>query len=162
MIRFLALVKDAVVAFVNLLTRTGVLVASFVSKSQVPLDNEVARWVGITLVYSGMAIAVWAGAHLKAGTLGIVEPRLNGLITGGPFRYVRHPVYLGMSIAMLGVAIALRSWLGLATVLLLFLPSEVHRAFLEERGLRRKFGRQWETYANRTGFFLPRLVKRKP
>jgi protein-S-isoprenylcysteine O-methyltransferase Ste14 len=68
---------------------------------------------------------------------------------------VRHPVYLGMTIALLGAAISLRSWPGMVAVLLLFLPSEIYRAWLEERALSAKFGGEWLKYAARTSFILP-------
>jgi len=86
---------------------------------------------------------------------GIVEPRLEVLVKDGPYRFVRHPVYLGNGIALVGVTILLRSWLGLLAVFLLFLPTELHRAKLEEQALAKKYGAEWESYAKRTSFFLP-------
>ncbi len=75
----------------------------------------------------------------------------------GPYRFVRHPVYLGMTVALAGVAISVRSWPGLIAVLGLFLPSEIYRAKLEEEALRKTHGAEWEAYADETGFLLPFL-----
>jgi protein-S-isoprenylcysteine O-methyltransferase Ste14 len=44
-------------------------------------------------------------------------------------------------------------------VFLLFLPSEIYRAKLEEKALESKFGSEWEDYTAQTGFFLPYVRK---
>ena len=51
------------------------------------------------------------------------------------------------------------SWLGIFAVLFLFLPSEIHRAKLEEKELSNKFCKEWLEYVNKTSFFFPRLKK---
>lgn len=84
---------------------------------------------------------------------------MDVLIKTGPYRFVRHPVYLGMTIALTGIPVAMRSCYGLIGVFLLFLPSEIYRAKLEEKALKGKFGSEWEAYAARTGFMLPSVIK---
>ena len=69
-------------------------------------------------------------------------------------------VYLGMTIALFGVTVSLRSWLGMISVFLLFLPTEIYRAKLEEKALFRLFGAEWESYLSQAGFFLP-IVQKK-
>jgi len=64
-----------------------------------------------------------------------------------------------MTIALLGPAVALRSWLGSIAVLLWFLPSENYRAKLEEQALARRFGKEGEDYASQTGFVVPSIHK---
>lgn len=119
------------------------------------MARERARSVGLAIVAAGMALVVWAALHIRGGMVGEVEPVQERLVERGPYRLVRHPVYLGMTIALCGVPVAIRSWLGLIGVLLLFLPSEIYRARLEERALFRRFGSEWVEYATRTGFLLP-------
>jgi len=93
--------------------------------------------------------------YIKKAILGEIEPKLNILIKNGPYRFIRHPVYLGMTIALLGVPLSLGSWLGIIAVFLLFLPSEIYRAKLEEKKLAIKFGTEWENYVKKTMFILP-------
>jgi protein-S-isoprenylcysteine O-methyltransferase Ste14 len=143
----------------NLLSATVVLVLSFFVESSFPLAKTTGKPLGIVLVALGMALVLWAAFHLKSAFLGEVEPRRDELVTGGPYRFVRHPVYLGMTIALAGVPVSLTSAPGLAAVLALFLPSELYRARLEERALERRFGEVWRRYASRTGFLLPRFGK---
>jgi protein-S-isoprenylcysteine O-methyltransferase Ste14 len=139
----------------NVMTGAGVILITLFLDLRLSLARGVAKPVGIAIVYAGMALVVWAAFHIRGAFLGEVEPRLEALVQSGPYRFVRHPVYLGMTVALAGAAIAVRSWPGLIGLLLLFLPSEIYRARAEERALVRKFGRKWERYAARTGFMLP-------
>lgn len=144
----------------NGLTGLGVILVSFLVDMRLPISIEVAKPLGMILVFCGMSLVVWATVHIRGAIRGEVQPKLNVLVKDGPYKFVRHPVYLGMTIALTGVAVSLRSWPGLIGVFLLFLPSEVYRARLEEKALARKFGAEWESYTEGTGFMLPTL-KRK-
>jgi protein-S-isoprenylcysteine O-methyltransferase Ste14 len=119
------------------------------------MPKDIAKPLGLSIVLAGMSLVVCAATHIREAFLGEVEPRLEGLVESGPYRFVRHPVYLGMTIALTDVPISLLSWPGLIGVFLLFLPSEVYRARLEEKALLLKFGEKWKGYASRTGFILP-------
>jgi protein-S-isoprenylcysteine O-methyltransferase Ste14 len=123
------------------------------------MPKGTAKLLGLFIVYAGMAMVIWAAAHIKGALAGMVEPRLNVLVKDGPYKFVRHPVYLGMTIALVGATVALRSWPGLIGVFHLFLPSEIYRARLEEKALARKFRSEWENYAAQTGFILPFIGK---
>lgn len=142
-------------AILNVLSAIAVFLVSFLADWHVPMSKGMAKVLGLTIVYAGMALVVWAALHIKEAMAGMVEPRLEVLVRNGPYRFVRHPVYLGTAIALAGVTIVLRSWLGILGVFLLFLPTELHRAKLEEQALARKFGAEWESYARQTNFFLP-------
>ncbi len=137
-----------------------VVLVSFAVELPTALPAAVGKAAGPLLVGLGMALVLWAAAHLRAAFGQRAGPGVAVLVRAGPYRYVRHPIYLGMTVALAGVALAARSWLGLLLVFLLFLPAEIHRARLEEEGLRRRFGAQWREYAAQTGFMLPRLGRR--
>jgi protein-S-isoprenylcysteine O-methyltransferase Ste14 len=133
------------------LTGTGGLttIAAILSfRSTLPLARTVARPLGFLILYSGLALAVWSAWYLKRAIAGRVSPMLEHLVVAGPFRAVRHPVYLGMSRAMIGASVVARSVAGLPLTLLLVLPIEIHRARLEERALKETFGAEWKTYAD--------------
>jgi protein-S-isoprenylcysteine O-methyltransferase Ste14 len=142
-------------AILNVVTGVGVLLISFLVELRFPLPKEIAKPLGLLIVVAGMFLIVWAAIHIKEAFLGEVEPRLDILVQDGPYRFVCHPVYLGMTIALVGATVTLRSWPGMIGVFLLFLPSEIYRARLEEKALARKFGSEWENYAAQTGFILP-------
>ena len=89
--------------------------------------------------------------------MGGIEPETNKLVKSGPYKFIRHPVYLGMTIAIMGIPISLESWTGVLAVLVFFLPSEIYRAKLEEKVLSDMFREEWENYKKETGFILPFL-----
>lgn len=107
-----------------------------------------------------MSIVLYTTLYINGAFLSEVDPRLKVLVKDGPYRMVRHPVYLGMTIALARIPVALRSWAGLVGLLVLFLPSEIYRAMLEEKALSKNFGSEWDNYAAQTEFILP-LIGRK-
>jgi protein-S-isoprenylcysteine O-methyltransferase Ste14 len=87
-----------------------------------------ARWrylLALALLLAGLLLTVWARVHLGrnwSGTVTLKEG--HELIRSGPYAYVRHPIYTGLSLAMLGCAIAWgepRALLGLGLVICSFL-----------------------------------------
>ncbi len=133
------------------------LAGALLFRDQLPVSREAARVAGFCLLYGGMALFLWSASHLGRAIGGRVAPVLDHFVVTGPYRFVRHPAYLAMTIALIGAGIVTRSLAGLLLTLVVFAPAEVHRARLEERALADVFGIAWEKYAARTGFFLPRL-----
>lgn len=147
-------------SILNVMTGIVVLLVSFFVEIRIPLSTGTAKTFGLLLVFVGIGLVAWSAMHIKEAFFGVVAPKLNVLIKSGPYRFVRHPVYLGMTIAFAGVPIAFRNWPGLIGVFLLFLPSEVYRAKLEEKALKSRFGSEWEDYAAQSGFMLPYVRKK--
>jgi protein-S-isoprenylcysteine O-methyltransferase Ste14 len=141
----------------NLMAGIAVLAISFRVEIRIPASAQVAKQAGVVVVALGMGLVIWSAFHLRGAFLGEVAPTREDLVRSGPYRFIRHPVYLGMTVALAGVAVSLRSWPGLIAVLSLFLPSEIYRAKLEEEALRKRHGADWEAYADETGFLLPFL-----
>jgi protein-S-isoprenylcysteine O-methyltransferase Ste14 len=150
-------VSEYLPSFLNLISGIGVLAVSFLVEIRFQASVQGAKKAGIVVVVLGMLLVVWSAFHLRGAFLGEVEPTRNDLVRSGPYKFIRHPVYLGMTIALTGAAISLRSWPGLLAVFGLFLPSEIYRAKLEEESLRKMHGAEWESYIRETGFLLPFL-----
>ncbi len=134
-----------------------VIAVSFWSDAKLPIPKGVAKPLGELIFLFGMAMFAWVLVYLRNAFLGNVEPVLDKLVTNGPYRYVRHPLYLSMVISLVGLAVALRSLWGTLSVFLLFLPAGAYRASLEEKALARKFDQEWNCYAARTFFMFPLL-----
>lgn len=140
----------------NALSGIAVVVISIFVDARYEAPIGVAKLVGLFLVVVGMGLAIWAAGHLKAAIVGEVSPKLSMLVKDGPYKAMRHPVYLGIILALLGTTVVVRSWPGIVILLLFFLPSIIYRAKAEERALAQRFGSEWETYVANTGFLLPR------
>jgi protein-S-isoprenylcysteine O-methyltransferase Ste14 len=115
------------------------------------------QWLGTTILLLGFAIRIWTRLTLKDEYQGNLQVQPDQhLITRGPYRWVRHPGYLGFSLMAVGLAIGFSSLAGLLGAALLT-AGFVLRIQVEERMLIRGFGDQYITYAKRTGRLVPRI-----
>jgi protein-S-isoprenylcysteine O-methyltransferase Ste14 len=77
-------------------------------------QTMVAHWLGLLMVVLGLAFAIWARIHLGRNWSGTVTVKDDHeLIRTGPYGLVRHPIYTGLLLAILGTAIAFGEWRGL-------------------------------------------------
>jgi protein-S-isoprenylcysteine O-methyltransferase Ste14 len=111
--------------------------------------------VPLALLASGLGLAFWGSAHFSRAGTNIDTFREPGLlVTDGPFRFSRNPMYLGMVIALWGVA----KLLGTASPLLVLLAFAVivDRWYIvfEERWMKEKFGDAYAKYQARTRRWL--------
>jgi protein-S-isoprenylcysteine O-methyltransferase Ste14 len=111
---------------------------------------------GTLLVLSGLALAVWARWHLGRNWSGIVTvKRGHELIRTGPYRVVRHPIYTGLLLALIGTAAAIgevRGILAVACALIGFL----FKIRVEERRMSETFA-EYGQYRRQTAALIPLL-----
>ena len=122
-----------------------------------PFEIPVPKEIGLALLVLGSLFFVYVLSYLRSGFFGETEPKLGFLITEGPYRVCRHPQYLSFIIMILGFDLMFKSVIGIAFTLGLSVPSVVYRARVEDRLLRNKFGEEWEDYAGKVGFLLPKF-----
>jgi protein-S-isoprenylcysteine O-methyltransferase Ste14 len=114
-------------------------------------------WLGVMLVAAGLGFSVWARQHLGRNWSGTVEVKQDHqLICTGPYQFVRHPIYTGILIAFLGIAIVVGQWHAILAVLIAF-GSFWRKLTLEERFMRETFGSAYEEYRARTATLIPYL-----
>ncbi|HZW89034.1 MAG TPA: isoprenylcysteine carboxylmethyltransferase family protein [Myxococcaceae bacterium] len=112
--------------------------------------------LAVALAAGSVALVLWSVRTL--GRQWALAARLvegHQLVTGGPYRYVRNPIYTGMLGMLLATGIALSQPLGLALSAFVFCAGTVIRIRAEERLLRSAFGETWEAWAGRTPALLP-------
>jgi len=115
-----------------------------------------ARCLGPALVAAVPAFSFWSAATL--GRHFDLDVEVHGgheIVDTGPYRIVRHPVYLGIAIHFVGASLATgNALLALGTVLVTF-PALYIRAAVEERLLRATLGPAYDAYARRVPMLIP-------
>ena len=142
------------------LTAFGLLFLSLLIFSSSP-----AGFMPLLLALSGSFLALAGAAlavicHAELGAAWSFAPKADqdtGLITTGPYRLVRHPIYLGLALLVVGEAIAFGSWPALLIALLAVVPTLAWRARAEEKLLSRTFGKPYEVYRQGTKMIVPYL-----
>jgi protein-S-isoprenylcysteine O-methyltransferase Ste14 len=143
----------------------AVLMASFLaylirpgsmSWSSLPLPAWL-RWAGAPIGLAAMCLLFWTLHSLGHNlTDTVVTRREAALVTHGPYRWIRHPFYVAMLLAVIATSLIAANWFlaitGVGVFALLAL-----RASTEERNLVARFGRDYEEYMRQTGRFVPRL-----
>jgi protein-S-isoprenylcysteine O-methyltransferase Ste14 len=118
-------------------------------------EGPALRWLGVALSALGYGFVFWSGLALgKQYSPEVTIQKDHRLITSGPFRWIRHPRYLGIILLTFGVALAFRSWIGLsaAPFLIAILLFRIHD---EEELLGREFGEEWKIYCRESARLLP-------
>jgi protein-S-isoprenylcysteine O-methyltransferase Ste14 len=117
-----------------------------------------AFWIGAVVTLFGLLFSVWARAYLGRNWSGTVTVKENHeLITSGPYRFVRHPIYTGLLLAFIGSAFARGDLAGVAAVLLVFVAFR-RKLRTEERWMREQFGEAYEAYSRRVPALIPLLL----
>jgi inosine-uridine nucleoside N-ribohydrolase/protein-S-isoprenylcysteine O-methyltransferase Ste14 len=114
---------------------------------------------GCLLTLAGAALVVRSRAEL--GPAWSFVPKADqgtGLVTTGPYRLVRHPIYLGLALLAMGEALAFGSWPALMIVLSGVVPTIAWRARAEEKLLSRTFGERYAVYRKQTKMIIPHLL----
>jgi len=129
-----------------------------------PLDGRfvaLSLWpvqAGLGLVVAGLAFAIWARALLGGNwSSDVTLKRDHELILEGPYRWVRHPIYTGILLALAGSALALGEWRGVLAVA--FAGAAYWRKLrIEEAVMRRQFGEAYAEYAKRVPALIPFML----
>jgi protein-S-isoprenylcysteine O-methyltransferase Ste14 len=118
---------------------------------------EVVPYFGLAFFALGFLGMHWAEAVLdRQFSVYVTLQEDHRLVTGGPYRYLRHPRYLGIIVFPTGISLVFRSWLALILVGALTLAL-IWRIRDEEALMQRTFGGEWEAYA-RSSWRLNPLV----
>ena len=121
-----------------------------------PLDVPLVRWGGVVLVFLGMAITIGSQGAMGRSWRADVDPDARTeLVTSGPFRLVRNPVFSGSAITVLGLALVVPNVLSLLMLVAFVAGLEIQVRLVEEPYLLRVHGDAYRAYAARTGRFVP-------
>lgn len=145
------------VAILQMLSFANVLVGPYCDRRGLAVlgQAEVVRYLGLAMFTLGFLAMHWAQAHLgRQFSVEVAIQDGHRLITDGPYRYLRHPRYLGIIVFHFGLALVFRSEVGLIlaaaiTAVLLWRIGD------EEALLGQEFGSQWQDYVRTSWRLIP-------
>jgi protein-S-isoprenylcysteine O-methyltransferase Ste14 len=112
-------------------------------------------WTGFALTVAGAALAVWARLLLGANWSATVTVKQDHeLMRTGPYAVVRHPIYSGFLLAILGTALAFGEVRGLVAFVLAFIAWRV-KSLIEERFMLDQFGDRYARYKREVKALIP-------
>ena len=120
-------------------------------------DTAAMRLIGAFLTTAGVALVLWSRRHLgRFWSARIMLKVDHQLIRSGPYAHVRHPLYSGMLLAVIGTAVATGEWRGVASFLIL-LAIWIYKMHKEEVLLSKEFGEAFHDYRDHAGSLFPRV-----
>ncbi len=121
-----------------------------------PVTGALTGVLGIVVLALGLGFAVWARLHLGANWSSAVTVKdQHTLIRSGPYRYVRHPIYTGLLLGVVGTAIVIGQWRGVASLVIAF-AALVYKSRIEERRMEQTFP-EYADYRRTTPALIPFL-----
>jgi protein-S-isoprenylcysteine O-methyltransferase Ste14 len=121
-------------------------------------DSRVIQYLGILLLLIGCGFAVWARVTLGGNWSGMVTVKENhALITHGPYAWVRHPIYTGILLALVGTALALGTLVTMLEVPLIALALWL-KLRTEEKLMFETFGEQYMEYRQQVKALVPYVI----
>jgi protein-S-isoprenylcysteine O-methyltransferase Ste14 len=125
--------------------------------SALPLPAWV-QWVGLVLGITSLPLILWVQAALGSNfSTTLLVRQDHDLVTQGPYRWVRHPMYTVLFVHLVALLLLSANWFIGGVPLLAFALIVATRLKNEERVMAEKFGPAYQDYMRRTGRFLPRL-----
>ena len=134
----------------------GILLASKDPATAITSARLFLFWLGILLIYAGIALRLYAIHVLGAffTTVVAVAPEQT-VIETGPYRLIRHPSYTGFLITLLGFGLCLTNWLSLLVIMTCALIGFSYRIRVEEQVLQEQLGERYQEYMQRTKRLIP-------
>ncbi|HVT01113.1 MAG TPA: isoprenylcysteine carboxylmethyltransferase family protein [Patescibacteria group bacterium] len=144
----------------------GVLILAIIVIFRTQINNAVSTFhivsstnaalgiIGDALCIVGVGIAIWARKNLGVnwGMPRTIKYKPD-LVTSGPYKYVRHPIYTGVLLAILGSVFVS----GIAWLLIFFVATVyfIYSGKREEQDMQKEFGDKYKKYMKNTKFIIP-------
>jgi protein-S-isoprenylcysteine O-methyltransferase Ste14 len=117
-------------------------------------SNQLVVVLGLSLFLVGLLLAVWARLYLgKNWGMPMTQKQDPELVTSGPYRYIRHPIYTGILLAMLGSSLASSLfWLTIFAISGIYF---IYSAVMEEKLMTKQFPKAYPSYKTKTKMLVP-------
>jgi len=123
-------------------------IAAAKAVSAVIASPTTTAWVGLGFLWCGVALRVWSFRTLgRYFTFTVQTSGDQPVITDGPYRFVRHPSYAAILLAVIGLGVLLNNWVSLVILVAAVTAGLVFRIRVEERALFAALGDGYRRYA---------------
>jgi protein-S-isoprenylcysteine O-methyltransferase len=113
------------------------------------------QWTGVAITIVGVAFAIWARFYLGSNWSAVASVKHgHSLVRSGPYSVVRHPIYSGFIVAVLGTALVTGA-LGCFVALPLTIVAWRRKSLIEEGFMREQFGAEYERYMQEVKALIP-------
>jgi protein-S-isoprenylcysteine O-methyltransferase Ste14 len=132
-------------------------VQNYSFENRIASNNVVVLSVVFIIFVSGLLLAIWARAHLgKNWGTPMTQKQNPELVTSGPYRYIRHPIYTGVLAAMLATAVVSSTfWLMIFALAVIYF---VYSAIAEEKIMMGLFPNDYPAYKRKTKMLIPFVI----
>ncbi|HUC96024.1 MAG TPA: isoprenylcysteine carboxylmethyltransferase family protein [Candidatus Saccharimonadia bacterium] len=117
-------------------------------------NNELLIVIGFCLFLLGLALSMWARLHIgRNWGMPMTKKEHPQLVTSGPYKFIRHPIYSGLLLAFLGSGLAGNTfWLTFLAFSLIYF---IYSAKIEEKNMTSEFGKTYLDYKDKTKMLIP-------
>lgn len=121
-------------------------------------ESRLVLLTGTIITALGLAFAVWARMQLGINWSGAIAMKADQqLIQTGPYAIVRHPIYTGIVMGVLGTAIAIDGLRGILAIVLIFI-AYFRKIWIEEKWLVNQFGSEYIQYQLKVKALIPFIL----
>jgi protein-S-isoprenylcysteine O-methyltransferase Ste14 len=126
----------------------GAIVMSHAVPGAIIASPTTTAWAGLVVLWCGVALRVWSFHALgQYFTFTVQTSRDQPVVTDGPYRFVRHPSYAAILLAVVGIGVLINNWAALAVLTGAVACGLVFRIRIEERALLQDLGDRYGQYA---------------
>ena len=137
----------------------SIIIAIFLAANNTAMLPSGFFYSGIVLIVIGILVRQWAIFTLgRFFTLTVGTQKDQKVVDYGPYRFIRHPSYLGLLIALLGIGVALQSWEGVLAIVVISGLAIGYRIYIEEKVMVLELGDDYVQYMKRTKRLIPWVV----
>ena len=111
------------------------------------LDRPLTRWLGVFSLLLGLALAVRGRRALTAAGTNVNPSRpATTIVSSGPYRFSRNPLYVALTLLFIGLTLAVDTWWGFVVLIPVLIVMHFGVVLREERYLTKKFGDSYRRY----------------
>jgi protein-S-isoprenylcysteine O-methyltransferase Ste14 len=147
--------------FQNLFLYLAFIFIYISSTAPYPLDiwllpkSPIVLVVGLALAFAGVAFAIWARRQLGGNWSATIELKEHHtLVTTGPYGIVRHPIYSGITLLVIGSAVFAGNISGLIAIVCVIIFS-LMRISAENKLMIKTFGKKYNEYSKKVKAYIP-------